>query len=155
MARIRNPSNLAAFTEYYKNQALGNNPHVFSGPLVQRGHGLGGIFSSIFRTVAPVFRGVVAPLIKRGAKAAAKEAVTAGAQIATDALAGKSLGAAVKQRSEQAVNRLVQQGHRNVVRMLNAPKPRKVPQKRIKGPKNRKTATRTKRSTDSDVFGRY
>ena len=149
MVRVRYTPNFTSFHEYYNNQALGRTPNTFSGPLVQRGHGLGGIFSSIFRTVAPIFRGVVAPLLKRGAKAVGKQAITAGAQIATDALAGKPIKQAFKARSQEAVDRLADKGSRQISKMLAEPKRAgRRPRKHIKGAQNRKLVKR-------DVFGHY
>ena len=58
---------------------------------VQRGHGFGSLFSGLLRTVSP--------LIRRGAVALGKRALTTGTQIAGDVVAGKK---AAKRRATAA-----------------------------------------------------
>jgi hypothetical protein len=88
----------SAIDNYYQNQARG----YYSGPMVQRGHGLGGLFSSLFRTIAPL----IAPVLKSGAKAVAKEALRTGTQVASDFISGDKISEAMRARGSQAAKRL-------------------------------------------------
>ena len=67
---------------YYLNQSGGGLP-VFHGSTRQRGYGIGGIFSNLFRTIAPALKNV--------AKTAGKQLVKTGANFVTDVIDGKSL----------------------------------------------------------------
>ena len=60
------------YNDYYARQVGGALPY-FTGARVQRGHGFGSLFSGLLRTVAP--------LIRRGAVALGKRAVTTGARL--------------------------------------------------------------------------
>ena len=70
------------YNDYYARQVGGALPY-FTGARVQRGHGFGSLFSGLLRSVAP--------LIKRGAVALGKRALTTGAQIAGDVVAGQNI----------------------------------------------------------------
>ena len=87
----------------------------FTGARVQRGHGFGSVFSGLLRTVDP--------LIRRGAVALGKRALTTGAQIAgDDVVAGKNAKKAAKRRATAVGRNLMQS-------LLNTPPP---PGKRVK-----------------------
>ena len=70
------------YDDYYARQVGGALPY-FTGARVQRGHGFGSLFSGLLRSVAP--------LIRRGAVALGKRALTTGAQIASDVVAGQNV----------------------------------------------------------------
>ena len=79
---------------------------VFRGSPLQRGHGLGGLFKTLFRVAVPVLRRA-APIVKRVAvragKSAAKRAANAGMRVIKDVATKKStLKNAVKQRAQEA-----------------------------------------------------
>jgi hypothetical protein len=61
----RHNTNARAYHEYYLNQA-GKGYPVYVGTRYQRGHGLGSIFESLFKSAVP--------LLKRGAKTLGREA---------------------------------------------------------------------------------
>ena len=63
------------YEDYYTRQVGGNLP-FFVGARVQRGHGLGNLFGSLLRSAMP--------LIKRGAVALGKRALTTGMRVAGD-----------------------------------------------------------------------
>ena len=77
------------YDDYYARQVSGALPY-FTGARVQKGHGFGSLFSGLLRSVAP--------LIKRGALALGKRALTTGAQIAGDVVAGQNIKKATKRR---------------------------------------------------------
>ena len=79
--------------DYYARQVGGALPY-FTGARVQRGHGFGSLFSGLLRSVAP--------LIKRGAVALGKRALTTGAQITGDVVAGQNIKNATKRRATAA-----------------------------------------------------
>lgn len=132
------------YEDYYVRQVGGGHLPVFAGGRGQRGHGLGNIFGSLFRSAMP--------LIKRGAVALGKRALKTGVRVARDVVAGGNLKAAVKRRAKEAGVDLLDG-------LLNAPAPKKkkVQQRRraaIKTP--RRTATtvsrRKKRRRPVDIF---
>ena len=73
---------------YYARLVGGELPY-FTGARVQRAHGFGSLFSGLLRTVAP--------LIRRGAVALGKRALTTG-----DVVAGKNVKKAAKRRATAA-----------------------------------------------------
>ena len=105
--------------------------------LVSRGHGFGNLFSGLLRTVAP--------LIRRGAVALGKRALTTGAQIAGDVVAGKNVKKAAKRRAAAAGRNLMQS-------LLNTPPPPRKLVKRIKRAAPRRRVTPITRRQRTDVF---
>ena len=87
------------YDDYYARQVGGALPY-FTGARVQRGHGFGSLFSGLLRTVAP--------LIRRGAVVLGKRALTTGAQIAGDVVAGKNIKKAAQRRATAAGRHLMQ-----------------------------------------------
>jgi hypothetical protein len=134
-----------ALDQYYNSQAQG----YFSGPVVQQGHGLGGLFSTLIRTLAPVARAVtpvIASAAKRGAKAVATQALRTGAQVAQDLLAGEDFTQTMHTRGHQAAKRLTRKGlgyaQRNMTRSRARARTRRAPRTiagRARRPSRRKT----------------
>jgi hypothetical protein len=82
------------YERYYVNQ-VGSGMPVYRGSTnLQRGHGLGGIFSSLFRSALP--------LLKQGAKAVGRQALQTGVDIAQDVMSGQSVKSAAKSRLKTA-----------------------------------------------------
>ena len=102
-----------------------------------RGHGFGSLFSGLLQTVAPQ--------IRRGAVALGKRALTTGAQIAGDVVAGKNVKKAAKRRATAAGINLMQS-------LLNTPPPPGKRVKRIKRAAPRRRVTPIKRRQRTDVF---
>ena len=138
MGRIRYIPNQRALDDYYLHQT-GGGDFYFKGPTHQRGHGLGGIFGRLFRAAIPVFKNTVSPLIKRGAKAVAREALTTGVGVASDLLDGGNLQESIERRGQSAAKRLMQKGTAKMNVMLDQ-SPRRISpaRKRIKTIKGRK-----------------
>lgn len=139
-----------ALHNYYTQQAKGNSPSYYIGPSFQRGHGLGGIFSSLFRAAIPIFKSA-APALKSGAKALAREAVATGANIAVDALKGEDWKEAATKRSNAAAQKLILKGASKINNMFDgkrkAPSALPVQSKRRKTIKGRKIHRRQR-----DIF---
>ena len=116
---------------------MGGALPYFTGDRAKRGNGFGSLFSGLLRTVAP--------LIRRGAAALGKRALTTGAQIAGDVVAGKNVKKAVKRRATAAGRNLMQS-------LLNTPPPPGKRMKRIKRTAPRRRVTPIKRIQGTDVF---
>ena len=89
-----------AYQSYYLNQ-IGNGGPYFSGAPFQNGCGLGGIFSSLAKSIMP--------LIKSGAKAIGKQALKGGLGFASNVLAGKDAKEAAVERAKMAGSSLLRQ----------------------------------------------
>ena len=129
------------YDDYYTRQVGGALPY-FTGARVQRGHGFGSLFSGLLRSVAP--------LIKRGALALGKRALTTGAQIAGDVVSGQNIKKATKRRAGRALMSSL---------LATPPHPGKrikrtaTPTKRIKRTAARRRISPTKRQRQRpDVF---
>ncbi len=82
----------------------------FNGMRYQRGAGIGSVFSGLFRSLLPVAKSV--------GRAVGKQALSTGAQVAADALAGHNVGQSLEQHGREAASALLNKG----VRKLNKPK---------------------------------
>jgi hypothetical protein len=82
-----------AFENYYCCQS-GDGMPVFAGARYQRGHGIGSLFSGLFRSVMP--------LIKKFAPVIGKKALEAGANIIGDVSSGRSFKESAKERASSA-----------------------------------------------------
>jgi hypothetical protein len=94
------------YQDYYLRQAGGNNIGVFSGSPRQRGHGLGGVFRSLYRYMVPLFKTHALPAFKSGAKSIGKEALRAATNVGIDALRGDDFKQSVKNNFETAITNL-------------------------------------------------
>lgn len=72
----------------------------FIGSPYQRGAGLGSIFRTLFRAILPV--------AKSAGKAIGKRALKAGAELASDLVAGKNLKESATRRGKEATSELLQ-----------------------------------------------
>ncbi len=72
---------------------------MFAGARVQRGHGLGNLFSGLIKAAMP--------LVKSGVKALGKQGLKTGMQIAGDIVSGQKPKRAVKTRIKQAGTHMV------------------------------------------------
>ena len=83
-----------AYEDYYLNQC-GHGMPVFYGARMQRGHGIGSLFSGLFRSIFPMLK-KVAPVI-------GKKALQTGIDIVSDVAAGQSLKESAKSRVSDAL----------------------------------------------------
>ncbi len=86
------------YDEYYLRQ-VGSGLPVFSGTRVQRGHGLGNIFSGLVRAAMP--------LVKSGLNVLGKEGAKTGLRIAGDVLRGQKPRQAARRHTAQAGKQLL------------------------------------------------
>jgi hypothetical protein len=84
----RMPSPL--YHTYYEHQVGSGISEVFRGREFQRGHGIGSIFSGLFR--------LAKPLLARGAKAVGRQALNTSSQILDDIMQGHNVKEAMKTR---------------------------------------------------------
>ena len=77
------------YKNYYINQA-GHGIPVYKGTGLQKGHGIGNIFSGLFRSAAP--------MLKSAAKDIGQEALNCGVGLARDALSGDNIKTAAEKR---------------------------------------------------------
>ena len=89
-----------------RSKQYGGRVLVFRGAPLQRGHGLGGLFKTLFRVAVPVIRRA-APIAKkvavRVAKSAAKRAAKAGTKVIQDVATNRTtFKEAVKERAQEA-----------------------------------------------------
>ena len=80
-------------------QQTGRGIPVFRGAAMQRGHGLGSLVKGLFRTASP--------LLKKGAIALGKEALSTGLNIMGDTLNGQSFKQATKRNVSRAGKRMM------------------------------------------------
>ena len=93
--RRRKPQRRAA-------RQYGGRVRIFRGQALQRGHGLGGLFKTLFRVAMPIVRRAV-PIVKRVAVQAAKRGTKAGVRVLKDVASKRStLKGAVNQRAQEA-----------------------------------------------------
>ena len=121
------------YDDYYARQVGGVLPY-FTGARVQRGPGFGSLFSGLLRSVAA--------LIRRGAIAFGKRALTTGAQSASDVVAGQNVNNAAKRRATAAGRDLMES-------LLNTPPP---PGKRVK--RIKRAAPRRRVISNNDAHDR-
>lgn len=113
--------------KYYIDQASGI-AH-FSGPHSQRGHGLGGIFKSLFRAAVPLFK-KAAPIVKAAAKTVAKEAARTGLNVIDDVMHDQNVADALAARGSATAEKLVNRGVKKLRYMMKEEKPIKRRRKR-------------------------
>ena len=103
----------------------------------QRGFGLGGVFGSLLRAAVPTLKTV--------GKKALRSGLEAGVGIASDALQGKNIKAAAKQRVTQAAAKAIARG-------IKGPSTTRQPQKRKRQPKKGPAKQSKRRRTPKDIF---
>lgn len=93
------PTASSSFYEDYYKQQVGNGLAVFRGATVQRGHGIGGFFSSLLKGALP--------MIKAGAKTLGKQLLKTGMDITSDVIEGKNFKDSAKDRFSESGQQMV------------------------------------------------
>ena len=133
----------AAVERYYTNQ-VGTGLPVFRGNRTQTGHGLGSMFKGLLKSVAP--------LVKSGAKALGKQALSTGLDITRDVMSGQNFKDAARQRLRETGTETLRKvqnkmqsavGQKSIKRMRSPPIHTSRPSKRRK---------RTSRRNKRDIF---
>lgn len=125
----------------------------YSGARWQRGHGIGAVFRSLFRTMAPMVKTAGKRLLKSGLKT--------GVGLASDALRGRDMKQAVQHRLTGALSEVtgvpVRTGTNRKRRgqIKGGPAPKRVRQVSNHGKaRTRKKARGTTTTTGGDIFSR-
>ena len=90
----------------YVNQRGAGGMPVFYGSRYQRGMGLGSMFKSFFRWIAPIVKTHAVPVMKDAAKFVGTEAIKTAANITSDAIDGKDLNESIKDRAKETIGNL-------------------------------------------------
>jgi hypothetical protein len=88
------------YIDYYLHQA-GSGISVYGGVENQKGHGLGSILGSLFRSATP--------LLKSIGKKVGKQVLHSGLQVADDVLSGSNLKQSLKRRAKEGAISLIHQ----------------------------------------------
>lgn len=133
--------------QYYANQAGGYMP-VYAGARMQRGHGLGSIFSAIGRFALPILRRL-APVVGR-------KIMTTGAQIMDDVAAGQAFKHAAKTRIVDTINEGIDKilPPKREQGQSGSGKRRRRTKNRNRGSSSSKRGTQRKRRRATAVVGR-
>ena len=99
------------FERYYLNQAGGGGvgENVFRGTRIQRGHGIGGLFRGLFKSVKPLLKSGmknIKPILKKGMKFVGQQALDSGMNLASDLLKGRNIKTATRKRAIEARDQL-------------------------------------------------
>lgn len=146
-------------TRYYLTQAGSGMGDIYSGPIYQKGYGIGSFLGGLFRSVLP--------LLKRGGVALGKEVLNSGANFIRDVENNVSARQAFNTRSRETLENLKRKamygegyktGRKHKKRQLtpairvvkSKPKKRKIVRK--KKPVLKKKKKSTKRKKVADIF---
>lgn len=129
------------YTEYYLSQAGSGFGGVYSGPIYQKGHGIGSFLGGLFRTLLP--------LLKSGSSAVGKELLKSGANIISDITQSQDPQQVINRRGKEIINNL---GRMFGEKMFGAGYKSNISRKRRQSKadsqpvKKRKTAAKTKKT---------
>lgn len=130
------------YDDYYQRQ-VGHGMPYFSGTRVQRGHGLGNIFSGLVRAAMP--------LVKSGMKALGKQGLKTGMQIAGDVLQGRKPRRAARRRTKQAGKQLLSRALQQFM-PPGEPKKRKGIKRRAQQRSVSSSRAAKRRRSSGDIF---
>ena len=139
---------MSNFEQYYMRQAHGHGfGPAFSAASLQKGHGLGNILSSAFRTLSPV--------LKSAGKAVARQGLNTGLDILGDVLGGENIKQASKRRLNESKDKLLKKAKTSLFSALPTP-PRPTPKKHNKNRKRKNKNHSRRRPANrkhKDIFG--
>jgi hypothetical protein len=127
------PPSEKAWQTYYLQTGSG-----YRGLPYQRGYGLGSVLGSLFRSILPVGKKVL--------KTVGKQALVTGAQIASDALAGRNVGEAAKEHARSGAGRLIHKAVKHIKPPTAKKRKRRKPTQKGKGLGKRGTKKRTRKA---------
>ena len=100
--KTRTPHPVMNYQQYYTNQ-VGGGQSIYTGRRYQRGHGLGNVLGSLFRTVAPMLQKTAVSL----GKDVLRSGVSAGSRALTDIVAGAPVKKSIKRHFVEECRQLV------------------------------------------------
>lgn len=86
------------YTEYYLNQAGSGFSNIYSGPVYQKGYGIGSFLGGLFRSIYP--------LLKKGSSVVGSELLKSGANIISDITKNEPTDVVIKKRGKETINNL-------------------------------------------------
>lgn len=86
------------YTTYYLNQAGSGFSNVYTGPMYQKGYGIGSFLGGLFRSVYPI--------LKKGASIVGSELLKSGSNLISDIASAQDPQMTVKRRGKEAINNL-------------------------------------------------
>ena len=108
------------YQQYFTNQ-VGGGQSIYTGRRYQRGHGLGNVLGSLFRTVAPMLRKTAVSL----GKDVLRSGVSAGSRALTDIVAGAPVKKSIKRHfvdeGRQLVNKRLKPNKTAPIYLANHP----------------------------------
>lgn len=154
--KSKNSETAGIIQKYYKTQIQTGHgsPDFYHGSTLNRGHGIADVIKSAFKIAKPVLKGlfkVAKPHIKKTAKKIGSRVLKTGGEIVSDALEGKNIKKATKERSGRAFEKFKRESVDSIQRVLRPPI--SPPKKRKKAKNNNKRFNRKK--IRSDNFGPY
>lgn len=140
------------YTLYYLHQAEGRYGGAYHGA-AQKGDGLGSFLGGLFRRIFP--------LLRSGAQAVGKEALSTGVGLLKDALNGRPLKESVYDRVSQAGNNLTNKAAKTMESMVGSGYKRRKRKRKAQSKtvtKRRKIASRSRKQRKPkrkrrDIFG--
>ena len=141
--RAAHCANARLYDDYYLRQ-VGHGMPFFSGTRIQRGHGLGNIFSGLVRAAMP--------LVKSGLKALGKQGMKTGTKIAGDVLRGQKPQRAARRRAKQAGQQLLGKALHQFIPPPGEPAKRKGTKRRAKRRSVSSTRAVKRHRSAGDIF---
>lgn len=136
------PDSDRVWTQHYLRQSGAG----FVGIPYQRGSGLGSFFRGIFRALMPI--------VKSAGKSIGKQALTAGANIASDVVAGKTIKGAVNRHGRKGAEALLKKAAAELAKQEGTGKRKRITKR--KKPATRRKATKpAKKQRFEDQLGLY
>lgn len=86
------------YTDYYLQQAGSGFGNVYSGPIYQKGHGIGSFLGGLFRSLYPI--------LKNGSSALGSELLKSGANVISDIVNNQDPQSVIKKRGKESINNL-------------------------------------------------
>ena len=116
MVRAKYVPDTKFYNEYYSQHGGSANLPVFSGRVIQKGYGLGGLIAGLARSVIPILtknvtplmsRGIkyAMPLVKKGAKDIGKHVLSSGVKEIADVLNNKTTAKSAMTRQKKEMKR--------------------------------------------------
>ena len=154
LPKAKNGEIVDIMKKYYRTQIQTGHgsPDFYHGSTLNRGHGIADVIKSVFRVAKPALKGlfkIAQPHIKKTAKKIGSRVLKTGGEIAADAIEGKNIKQAAKERSGRAFEKFKRESIDSIQKVLRPPlsPPRKKSKNKNKSSKRKKIR--------SDNFGAY
>ena len=147
MRAAYNPMSDHDWTHYYLSQAANQSGAGFVGMPYQRGSGLGSFFRGVFRALMPI--------VKSAGKSIGKQALSTGADMASDNVAGNSIKRVVKRHGRKGAESLLRKAAAKLAEQQEGSGLGKVTKKKKKAAPRKKRRKKKQTKPRQDQFGLY